>query len=126
MVNENIAAKWFVLPNAIGLLPIPLTCIAIYAALIWLLHSPKVLAAGFYRLVFCGLVVICFMASLGLGYSIFPEIVIGQMDIWQAASATKSLEFIFYGVVITLPTILGYTVFIHYVFRGKATKLSYE
>jgi len=126
IVSESIAARWFVLPNAIGLLPIPLSCLIVYGGIIWLLNSPQVLAVGYYRLVYFGLVIICFMAAIGLSYSIFPEIVIGKLDIWQAAAATESLRMIFYGTVITLPAILGYTVFIHYVFRGKATQLSYE
>ncbi len=126
IVSETIADKWFVLPNTIGLLPIPLSCLIVYGGIIWLLNSPQVLAAGYYRLVYFGLVVICFMAAIGLGYSVFPEIVIGQLNIWQAAAATGSLKMIFYGTVITLPAILAYTVFIHWVFRGKATHLSYE
>jgi len=66
------------------------------------------------------------MASIGLGYSLFPEIIIGRLDLWEAAAATESLLFIFWGTVITLPAILGYTFFIYRVFRGKATALSYD
>ncbi len=126
LVNDMIAERWFSFPNAIGLMPIPLTCLIVYGGILWLLSSPRVLAAGYHWLVYFGLVIICGMATLGLGYSLFPEIIIGRMTIWEAASATESLLFIFVGVVITLPTILGYTVYIHYIFRGKATHLSYE
>ena len=44
----------------------------------------------------------------------------------EAAAATDSLRFIFYGVAITLPVILFYSAYVFWVFRGKATDLSYE
>jgi cytochrome d ubiquinol oxidase subunit II len=126
IVSEVIAAKWFVLPNAIGLLPLPLSCVLVFAGMSWLLGKPQLLKHGYAWLVFAGLAVICIMATLGLAYSIFPDIILGKMDIWSAAAATDSLLFIFVGVLITLPLILGYTVFVYRVFHGKATELSYE
>ena len=44
----------------------------------------------------------------------------------EAAAATESLQFIFWGAIVTLPAILGYTAYVHRVFSGKATELSYE
>ena len=66
------------------------------------------------------------LAGIGLAYSLFPDIVLGQLSIWESASSTESLLFTFWGAIITLPMILGYTVFIYRVFRGKASDLSYE
>ena len=66
------------------------------------------------------------MAALGLAYSIYPDIIIGKMDLYEAAAATNSLQFIFYGVAVTLPVILAYSAYVFRVFRGKATDLSYE
>jgi cytochrome d ubiquinol oxidase subunit II len=60
-----------------------------------------------------------------LAYSLFPWLVIDRLDIWQAASAPEALRVIFYGVVIVLPVIIGYTVFAYRVFWGKTTMLSY-
>lgn len=126
LASSAIAAKWFTLPNAIGLLPIPLITALAYAGLVWLFNSPVILRNGYGWLTFVALTVICVMASIGLGYSLFPEIIIGRMDLWEAAAATESLLFTFWGTVITLPAILGYTFFIYRVFRGKATTLSYD
>jgi len=126
LVSDTIAGKWFSLPNAIGLLPIPLSSAIAYAGLIWIFHSKKILFNGYAWLAFVALGVICVMAGIGLAYSIFPDIVIGRLDIWSAASATESLLFTFWGAVVALPAILGYTIFIYRVFRGKATHLSYE
>jgi len=52
-------------------------------------------------------------------------VVMNRMTIWQAASAPKSLAFILVGVAVTIPAILGYTVFAYRVFWGKAKPLSY-
>jgi cytochrome d ubiquinol oxidase subunit II len=48
-----------------------------------------------------------------------------KLTIWQAASATEALAVIAIGCAITVPTILGYTVFSYRVFWGKATALRY-
>ncbi|MBV1932431.1 MAG: cytochrome d ubiquinol oxidase subunit II [Porticoccaceae bacterium] len=125
-VSDEIARKWFSLPNAIGLLPIPLASIIAYVTIYYLLGRLDILKAGYAWLIFAGLILICVMAALGLAYSIFPDIVIGQINIWSAASATKSLQFVFVGLVITLPVIIGYTIFIYRIFHGKATSLSYD
>ena len=65
------------------------------------------------------------LAFLGLAFSLYPYIVIDRLTVWQAASATKSLIFIFVGVAVTLPAIIAYTVFMYRVFWGKARELSY-
>ena len=122
MVSEVIANKWFALPNAIGLLPLPLICVLVFIGMGWLLSKPQQMKKGYAWLLFAGLAVICVMATLGLAYSIFPDIIIGRMDIWSAAAATNSLVFTLAGVLITLPLILVYTVFVYRVFHGKTTE----
>lgn len=126
LVSPVIAERWFTLPAAIGLLPIPLSCALVYFGVSYLLTRPELLQRGWGWLLFAGLVVICVMATLGLAYSLFPDIIIGEMNIWEAAAATDSLLFMFYGVAVTLPAIIGYSIFVYRVFHGKATELSYE
>jgi len=126
LVSKVIADKWFVLPGAIGLLPLPLSIVLVFLGMAWLLNKPRYMKNGYAWLVFAGLAVICVMATLGLAYSIFPDIIIGRMDIWSAAAATNSLLFILAGVVITLPLIVAYTVYVYRVFHGKATELTYD
>lgn len=128
LVSTLIADKWFTLPNGIGLLPIPLTTMLAYAAILWLLFRTAAFRGevGFGWLLMGALVVICVMATLGLAYSLFPDIILGQMTIYEAASSTESLQFVFVGTVITLPLILVYTVFVYRVFGGKLDSLEYE
>jgi len=126
LVSEPIAQRWFTLPNAIGLLPIPVSCALALFGIAWLLRRPRVLHAGYASLVYIGLVVICLMSAIGLAYSIYPDIVLGRMTLYEAAASTASLQFFFWGVAITLPLIAGYTIYVYRVFAGKATDLSYE
>ncbi|MBL4576079.1 MAG: cytochrome d ubiquinol oxidase subunit II [Opitutaceae bacterium] len=126
IVSEEIARKWFTLPNAIGLLPIPVTCVFAYITIFWLVRHSKILHQGYAWIIFACLVIICIMASLGLAYSIFPYIIIGKLTIWTAASATDSLQFILIGILVTLPMIMIYSIFVYRVFRGKVKELSYE
>ncbi|MDT4872583.1 Cytochrome bd terminal oxidase subunit II [compost metagenome] len=65
------------------------------------------------------------LAFFGLAYSIFPDIVIGRMTVWEAAISTGSLTVIFVGVAITLPMIIVYTIYMYRVFWGKARDLTY-
>lgn len=125
LVSEVIAQRWFSLPNFIGLLPIPLTCLLAYIGITWLLTKPHIIKAGYSPFIFIALAVICLMSSIGLAFSLYPDIIIGQLTIQEAASSTESLKFTFVGTVITLPAIIAYTIFIYKVFGGKATHLSY-
>lgn len=128
IVSDLIAAKWFTLPNGIGLLPIPLSSMIAYGVIVWLLfRSGGFVENPWYGWVLYGaLIVICVMAMLGLAYSLYPDIILGRMTIAEAAASTASLQFVFVGTVITLPLILGYTVYIYRIFSGKLASLDYE
>lgn len=127
LVSDVIASRWFQLPNAIGLLPIPVSCTIAYLLLLALLRREvKQLREMNPWYCFICPVIICLMSALGLAYSIFPDIIIGQLTIWEAAANSASLQFTLYGVVIALPCIIAYTIFLYRVFDGKATELSYD
>jgi len=128
IVSDLIAEKWFTLPNSIGLMPIPLSSIVAFVVLLWLLFRPGAFAnnPAYGWLLYGMLVLLCLMASLGLAYSLFPDIILGKMTIYEAAASTESLQFVFFGTIITLPLILVYTVYIYRVFSGKLSSLEYE
>ena len=124
-VSQMVFDKWFSMPQFIGLLPIPVACAAAFFAAFHVISKPRVVAAGYGWVVFASTVLIFVLAFLGLAYSLYPYIVIDRLTVWEAASATKSLLFIFVGVAITLPAIIVYTVFMYRVFWGRASTLSY-
>jgi len=128
-VSQRIFDKWFSFPNLLMLLPIP----AVTMALFVVIHrSLKRLPVRFAQgnqygagVPFASTVGIFLLSFYGLAYSLFPWLVIDKLNIWQAASAPEALLVIFYGVVVVLPVIIGYTVFAYRVFWGKSTQLSY-
>lgn len=126
LVSASIAAKWFSFPEGLRLLPIPLLSTAVYVSLLWLLVDQKMLRQRREWLLYAGLITLCVLATIGLAYSILPDIIIGRMTIWESAASTASLLFTFWGTAIVLPAIIIYTFFVYRIFRGKASSLTYE
>ena len=126
LVNPAVVEKWFGLPQIFALLPVPLICAAAFFAVHWVVTRPNLIDAGYGWLVFVNTVLIFVLAFFGLAYSIFPDIVIGRLTLWDAAAATGSLTVIFIGVAITLPVIAVYTIYLYRVFWGKAHPLTYN
>jgi len=62
----------------------------------------------------------------GLVYSFYPYIIPGRLKIVDAAAAPESLFIILIGTGVVLPFLIGYTAVAYYIFRGKATNLSYD
>ncbi len=126
LVSATIAEKWFTWPNFLLLAPIPLICMLAFGAILYLLRQGHPVQDNRAWWLYASTVLICVMASLGLGYSLFPHVIIGQLTIWEASASVSSLLFTLVGVVLTLPMIIVYTIFVYRVFHGKATELTYE
>jgi cytochrome d ubiquinol oxidase subunit II len=111
--HPRIAARWFTPSNLILLWPLPvLTAVSGYFA--WKrLHgahefTPFALTIAIF--------VLCF---LGLAVSNYPYLVPPDLTIWDTAAAPSSHVFVLIGVSFLLPTILFYTAFVYWTFRGK-------
>ena len=123
-VSPTVRERWFALPEIIALLAIPLMTGVALLGVRGLLNS-RVVRGPACWLPFALLIVVFVLGFLGLAYSIYPFVVIGQMTIWQAASSPEALKVILFGVCISVPAIAGYTVFSYRVFRGKTGELKY-
>jgi cytochrome d ubiquinol oxidase subunit II len=123
-VSDVVRERWFALPEIIALMAIPLMTGILLLAVRGLLHSRLVRGSACW-LPFVLLIAVFVFGFLGLAYSIYPFVVIGQMTIWQAASSPEALKVILFGVCISVPAIAGYTVFSYRVFRGKTGELRY-
>lgn len=133
LVSQRIFDKWFSLPESIALAPIPVATAALFA-MSWLflrrLHqdTANVNQRGLDRwswAPFACAVGVFILAFFGLAYSLYPYLVIDRISIFDAASAPESLRIILIGTLITLPAIIGYSVFAYRVFWGKARALDY-
>ena len=125
LISHTIFDKWFGSAMVILLLFIPVLCAVLFFIVDrYLAHFPHDKDFGSWIPIVC-IAMIFLLCFIGLAYSFFPFVVPNTLDIWQSASAPESLKFILYGVVIVLPTIIGYTIYSYAVFSGKATQLKY-
>lgn len=126
LVSPRIFDKWFSFPEVVTLAPLPLMS-GLLVALLWLaLRRLPARDDSFAWFPFVGATVLMVLGFFGMAYSFYPFIVPEKMTIWEAASATESLSIILVGTLVVLPIILCYTVLSYVIFRGKATKLSYD
>ena len=126
LISTRVFDKWFAFPQFLLLSQIPAISIALILACHIRLRSLANKIDNREWQPFAFAVSIFLLAFAGLAYSLFPYLIIDEMTIWEAASATSSLQFILWGVVITLPAIIAYTVFAYRVFWGKTRELSYD
>jgi cytochrome d ubiquinol oxidase subunit II len=111
--DPRIADRWFTWPNLAYLAPLP---IATGFIALWLwraLDSQRDIAPFFAAI---GLFALCF---LGLGISLWPNIVPPNISLWEAAASPRAQAFLLIGTLFLLPIIVAYTAWSYYVFRGK-------
>ena len=118
LASASVRSRWFDFPQALFAMPLP---VATLAAGIWV---GKSLGRSEWQ-PFAGSAAIFALAFLGLAYSLFPYLVLDRLTIWEAAAYPQSLAFVLVGALITLPFILGWTIYVYRVFRGKARAADY-
>ncbi|MGB3455024.1 MAG: cytochrome d ubiquinol oxidase subunit II [Litorimonas sp.] len=107
-------SRWFELPGLLVTAPVPLAVALITVLMFRSLnvhhheYRPFLLSLALFAL--------CFV---GLGISIFPDLIPPDVTILDAATPYNSQIFMFVGAVFLLPLILGYTAYAYWVFRGK-------
>jgi cytochrome d ubiquinol oxidase subunit II len=110
---ERIAMRWFSLPNFLFLWWVPAaTALVAYAAWQWIESGREVLP-------FLTAIALFLLGYLGLLISNFPYMVPPSLSIWQTAAAPATQMFMLMGTLVTLPIILGYFIFVYWIFGGK-------
>jgi len=112
-LEADYADRWFSMPNILFLSPVPfLVLLDAYFLLKAVKEGgekqPFVLAMGLFLLGYAGLAI-----------SIWPNIVPPHLSLWDAASPPGSQVFLLVGVSFLIPTILIYTAYSYWIFRGK-------
>jgi cytochrome bd ubiquinol oxidase subunit II len=110
---ERIADRWFSLPNILFFWWVPAVT-ALVAFVAW-----RSLETGREILPFLASIGLFLLGYLGLVISNFPYIVPPTLTIWDAAAAPSTHVFMLLGTLVLLPIILGYTVFVYWMFGGK-------
>ena len=125
LVSARIFEKWFSMPNLLILSPIPMLTLVLFVLVERTLRTLPQENDRHCWIPFAGTVAIFVLAFLGLAYSLYPNLVVNKITIWDAASAPESLMIILVGTLVVLPVILAYTIFSYRVFWGKARELTY-
>jgi cytochrome bd ubiquinol oxidase subunit II len=119
-VEPQYAERWFGWPGLIVAVPMPLL-VAAAALLGWRsLKGKRDWAPFLWSLALFGLTLV------GLGISIWPDVVPGRVTIWQAAAPASSQIFMLAGAALLIPLILAYTAWSYWVFRGKVGEDGYH
>jgi len=110
---ERIATRWFSLPNILFLWWVPAaTALVAFAAWRWLDTERDALP-------FLAAIALFLLGYLGLLISNFPYLIPPSLTIWQTAAAPATHVFFLMGTLVMLPIILGYMIFVYWVFSGK-------
>jgi cytochrome d ubiquinol oxidase subunit II len=112
-LEAQFMRRWLSFPSVIYAAPVPL----LTAGVLFYLWSS--LRAQRDRPPFWATLCLFLLCYIGLGISLYPQIVPPGITIWQAAAPTNSLEFLLIGAVVLIPIILAYTGYAYWVFRGK-------
>jgi len=110
---ERIAERWFTLPNILFFWWVPAaTLLVAFAAWRWLETGHEVLP-------FLATIALFLLGYLGLLISNFPYLVPPSLTIWQTAAAPATHIFMLMGTLVMLPIIIGYMIFVYWIFGGK-------
>ena len=108
--------RWFGLPQAFYVAPVPLFVLfaaySLFDALIKGKHVRPFLSA----------LSLFLLGFVGLGINFWPNIIPPDVTIWQAAAPEESLLFLLVGAAVLIPMILIYTAYAYWVFRGKVAE----
>ncbi|WP_029011144.1 cytochrome d ubiquinol oxidase subunit II [Azospirillum halopraeferens] len=115
LIDADIAARWFSLPNILLLAPVPLMTAALAFAL-W-----RSLDEGREVLPFALSMSLFALSYLGLAVSLWPMLIPPSITVWQAAAPPETQVFLLIGMAFLIPAILLYTAYTYWVFRGKVT-----
>jgi cytochrome d ubiquinol oxidase subunit II len=66
------------------------------------------------------------LSLLGLGISMWPDLIPSRLSIWDAAAPRSSQVFMLVGASVLMPLILAYTGWAYWVFRGKVAHEGYH
>lgn len=112
--------RWLAFPGVIATAQVPLATGVISVLFFRALTARREALPFFLALGLFGLTIV------GLGISIWPDVIPARLTIWQAAAPERSQAFMLVGAGIMVPIILAYTGWAYWVFRGKVGHEGYH
>lgn len=126
LVSDRIFERWFAMPQALLLAPLPIATLGVLLGLRSVLAHMPFPNDALHRMPFCGAVALFIGSFAGLAWSFFPYVVPERLTLWQAASSPEALSLILIGAAVVLPVIVAYTAIAWAIFGGKARDLRYD
>ena len=112
--------RWLSYPGVLATAQVPLATLIVTALFYRSLKLRKDIQPFLWALALFGL------CLLGLGVSIWPNVIPARVSIWAAAAPHSSQVFMLVGASVLVPVILAYTAWAYWVFRGKVGEDGYH
>jgi cytochrome bd ubiquinol oxidase subunit II len=112
--------RWLSYPGVLATAQIPLATVIVTFLFYRSLSARKDIQPFLWALALFGLCLV------GLGISIWPNVIPARVSIWAAAAPYRSQLFMLVGAGLLVPVILAYTVWAYWVFRGKVGQDGYH
>lgn len=112
-LEAQFAQRWLTFPGVLATAQVPLATMLVTFLFYRSLRLKKDAQPFFWALALFGLCLV------GLGVSIWPDVIPARVTIWEAAAPHRSQVFMLLGASIMVPIILAYTAWSYWVFRGK-------
>jgi cytochrome d ubiquinol oxidase subunit II len=119
-VEEQYFLRWFEWPGLAVTIPMPLLVLGA-AYMLW-----RDLESSYDIRPFIWTLALFLLSMIGLGISIWPDVIPGRISIFEAAAPRESQIFMLIGAGILVPVILAYTGWAYWVFRGKVDEAGYH
>jgi cytochrome d ubiquinol oxidase subunit II len=119
-LEEGYWQRWFVYPGLLVTVPMPLLVLFV------VLMQWNAIRRGHDAAPFLWALALFGLTLVGLGISIWPDVIPGRVTIWEAAAPHTSQLFMLVGAAILVPIILAYTAWAYWVFRGKVGEHGYH
>ncbi len=120
LLDPRYSDRWFTWPTMLYALPVPVF-VALTVLTLW-----RALDGGRELTAFLCAELLFLLCYIGLGISVWPDIVPTSITIHDAAGPDKSLGFLLVGAVFLVPLILAYTASAYWIFRGKVKDGGYH
>ncbi len=113
IAEPRIAERWFSLPNFYYLWPVPtITALVAFTCWRWIERGREVPP-------FLASIALFMLGYVGLVISNYPYLVPPSLTIWDTAASASSQVFMLIGTLFLLPMVIGYVIFVYWIFRGK-------
>lgn len=119
-IEAKYYERWFDVPGLLVTIPMPILVI------LAVIFTAAGIGGRRDWQAFAGSLLLFLLAMIGLGISIWPDVIPGRVSIWDAAAPEKSQVFLLIGTAVLVPLILAYTAWAYWVFRGKVGEDGYH